>query len=286
MNFNDLLKKHDIDPDGVLVMRHRPKDRELNRVFPWLITAKPEVFNAYQQTQGSTQEKQLSKASHLAAFYGNEPQRATLIGIYKVAGYESLPMSRIAAKPEIKALWKHMPRDTAESRLWFDLQPTTVMSDWQGKLIVQWPGKEIVWSRWASQNELNVISILDTSVFAGKNSDWRELDLSWNDLQIMPQKLNEMLRSWRGIYYIWDETDRSGYVGSATGTDGFLGRWLNYRDSGDGGNKLLCTRSPENLRFTILEWASPEMSSREILEREKSWKIRLHTRSPGGLNGN
>ena len=29
MNFNDLLKKENIDPDGVLLMRHRPKDREL-----------------------------------------------------------------------------------------------------------------------------------------------------------------------------------------------------------------------------------------------------------------
>jgi hypothetical protein len=56
VNLNHLLEAKDIDPKQVLVLRHRPIERELNRVLPWLAAEWPEVFNAYQQTQGETLE--------------------------------------------------------------------------------------------------------------------------------------------------------------------------------------------------------------------------------------
>jgi hypothetical protein len=52
MNLNDLLAGKGIDPQHVLVMRHRPSEPELNKVLPWLSAEKPDVFNAYQRTQG------------------------------------------------------------------------------------------------------------------------------------------------------------------------------------------------------------------------------------------
>jgi hypothetical protein len=77
-----------------------------------------------------------------------------------------------------------------------------------------------------------------------------------------------------------------GYVGAAYGNDGIYGRWINYAKSGHGGNKLLKTCNPESFRFSILEWAAPELEDKEICERERSWKERLHTRAPHGLNDN
>ena len=76
MDLNDLLREVSIDPDTTLVLRHRPKPAELRRVLPWLAVEKPEVFNAYQQTQGPKVEKQMLKASHVASFIGHEPGRA------------------------------------------------------------------------------------------------------------------------------------------------------------------------------------------------------------------
>ena len=47
MNLNDLLRRKDIDPKQVLVLRHCPLEPELNKVLPWLAAEKPDVFNAY-----------------------------------------------------------------------------------------------------------------------------------------------------------------------------------------------------------------------------------------------
>jgi len=52
MNLNDLLRVQGFDPRNVLVRRHRPNEPELNKVLPWLASEEPDVFNAYQQTQG------------------------------------------------------------------------------------------------------------------------------------------------------------------------------------------------------------------------------------------
>ena len=89
-----------------------------------------------------------------------------------------------------------------------------------------------------------------------------------------------------GYLFIFDTIDRKGYVGSAYGESNLLGRWLNYAARGDGGNKLLRPRDPSTFRFTILERVSPDMNSTEIIQLENSWKRRLHTKSPLGLNEN
>jgi|ERR1035438_6740653 plasmid stabilization system protein ParE len=73
--------------------------------------------------------------------------------------------------------------------------------------------------------------------------------------------------------------------GSACGTENILGRWQDYRDSGHGGNKKLKERDPNDLLFTILQRASPDMERDELAQLEESWKIRLHTRDHG-LNDN
>ena len=57
MNLNDLLRSDIFDPEQVLVLRHRPREAELKEWLPWLAAEKPDVFNAYQQTQGEKLQK-------------------------------------------------------------------------------------------------------------------------------------------------------------------------------------------------------------------------------------
>ena len=52
MTLNDLLLAKGIDPKQVIVLRHRPSESKLNKVLPWLAAEDPDLFNAYQQTQG------------------------------------------------------------------------------------------------------------------------------------------------------------------------------------------------------------------------------------------
>lgn len=70
------------------------------------------------------------------------------------------------------------------------------------------------------------------------------------------------------------------------GADNLLGRWQCYRDSGHGGNVLLRGRDPRNFRFSILQIVSPDEETDRVIHLESTWKIRLHTCAPHGLNEN
>jgi hypothetical protein len=116
--------------------------------------------------------------------------------------------------------------------------------------------------------------------------EWEEIDLSWEELSILPTRWRGKLAEWRAIYYIFDTSDAKGYVGAAYGDENLLGRWVNYAATGHGGNRLLRQRDPKHLRFTILQRVSPDMEATDVIRLEASWKERLHTRSPWGLNDN
>jgi len=294
MNLNDLLKVKDIDPEHVLVLRHRPNEPELNRVLPWLAAEKPDLFNAYQQTQGERVERAMQAMSgtgYVASFIGREPGKALFVGLYSIG--KSKPLSReqfwrVPAYIELKPFGMRGFADEhpTTSVLWFDLTLTDFYADWKGRLIVGWPSPERSWWRRAHRNEFPIIAILEDSALDAAMPEWNDMDFTWEELGILPTRWKMALSQWRGIYYIFDTSERKGYVGSAYGDSNLLGRWLNYSARGDGGNKLLRQRDPRNFRFTILQRVSPDLDARDVIRLEGSWKQRLHTRTPHGLNDN
>ena len=58
----------------------------------------------------------------------------------------------------------------------------------------------------------------------------------------------------------------------------------NGRRAGHRGNRLLRQRDPRHFRFTLLQRVSPEMDPNDVIRLEGTWKERLHTRVPHGLN--
>ncbi len=286
MEFNDLLKQENFDLKSVLVLRHTPKEPELLKVMPWLISERPEVFNAYQQTQSPKVEKKFLKAEYVASFFGHEPGKAVFVGLYKKLGETPKSHAQLRKISEHCELLKYGMNDGCADRIWFDMKLTKFHENWQGKLIIRWPSPEVAWSRWAEGNHFGIEAILDESILIGKLDNWRELVFTWDELHLIPKRWKDALSQWRGVYFIWDSKDRKGYVGAAYGKDKLLGRWLNYAKTGHGGNKLLKLRKPESFHFSILEWAAPDMEDRDIIEREKWWKLRLHTKAPNGLNEN
>jgi hypothetical protein len=62
MDLNALLLETKIDPETVIVLRHRPEERELRKVLPWLAAEKHHLFNAYQQNHGDKVQNALTKA--------------------------------------------------------------------------------------------------------------------------------------------------------------------------------------------------------------------------------
>ena len=288
MQLNDLLTTKGIQPEDVLVMRHRPTEPEMRKVLPWLAAERPELYNAYQQTQGPRAEKALTKAKYLASFIGHASGKALFIGLYRRGVSKAITYDqywRIPAHRELRTFGMRGFDGGRPSILLFGLERTDLYAQWSGKLITQWPAPERAWFRWANRNELLIDAILDESLLDEKMPEWDELTLSWDELKVLPSKWKARLAEWRGIYLIFDVSDAKGYVGSAYGRDNMLGRWLNYAASGHGGNKRLRQRDPKNFRYSILQRVSPDTEAADVVELESSWKDRLHTRE-FGLNEN
>lgn len=291
MNFNDLLEKQGIDPAGVLVLRHRPNETNLRKLLPWLAAERPATFNAYQQGQGARVEKAMQGAQYVASFIGHEPKKALFVGLYKVAGFVPVRKSVFLDKPKIKELMSLGMKgaadgDLREAILWFDLELLDFYKDWKGKLIVNWPGKELSWWRRANKNQISIDSIFENSQLVEELVNWDKVNLSWDDLRVLPSSWKSALKEWRGIYLIFDTNGGKSYVGSACGDHNILGRWENYAVKSDGGNQLLRGRNPSGFLYTILQRVSPDMDASEIVKLESSWKDRLHSRFPNGLNKN
>jgi hypothetical protein len=294
MNLNDLLLGKGINPQQVLVLRHRPNEPELNKVLPWLAAEKPDIFNAYQQTQGERVERAMQAMSgtgYVASFIGREPGKALFIGLYSIG--ESKPLSReefwqVPAYAELKGFGMRgfADENSSASVLWFNLTLTDFYAHWKGRLIIGWPTPERQWWRRAHSNEFPVLAVLEDSALVTAMPKWDEIEFTWEQLSILPTSWKSTLSQWRGIYYIFDISDRKGYIGSAYGESNLLGRWLNYAASGHGGNSLLRHRDPRNFRFTILQLVSQDLESDKVIRLEGSWKHRLHTRVPHGLNDN
>jgi hypothetical protein len=294
MKLSSLLSETSIDPRRVIVMRHRPFEPELNKVLPWLAAEKPDVFNAYQQTQGPKLEKVMSAlrgTGYVASFIGHGPGRALFVGLYQIGDSRPLTLSEyweVPAYAEMKTFGMRgfTPDQGRSSLLWFDLCLTEFYAQWKGKLVVGWPPPERSWWRRAHRNDFPVLAVLEESALVAGMPGWNEMSLSWEELDVLPTRWRAAIEQWRGIYYIFDRSDGKGYVGSAYGADNLLSRWQNYAATGHGGNRLLRERDPRQFSFSILQRFSPDLDARDVIRLEATWKDRLHTRAPLGLNDN
>jgi hypothetical protein len=292
MDLNYLLSERGIDTQRsrVLVLRHTPPEQELRRVLPWLASAKPDVFNAYQRAQGAVVEQKLIQATYLASCIGHKAKAALFVGLYAVNGHQPITYTEfweIAENQELKKLGMEVGAEAnyRVGALWFDLTLTDVCADWKGKLIIDWPPPDISWARWANDNEFKVRAILEESALDKGMPPWDELCLTWAELHNLPQSWVGALTQWRGVYFILDGADGKGYIGSAYGQDNLYGRWSDYAASGDCGNKLLRKRAPDKFLFSILELVSPTEKPEDVIRLESTWKDRLHTLE-FGLNAN
>lgn len=290
LTLNDMLRGERIDPAEVLVLRHRPTDKEFNRRLPWLAVNEPRIFNAYQQFQRSRVAAAFQSVKFVASFLGREAGRALYVGMYAVRGFEVLTRKAFERRDDIRAMyeagWSGLHDESLATIHWFDLERTPFYAEWTGKLVINWPEPEISWWRRAAKNEFAVFAVHEESVLDAAMPEWNELRLTWADLQLIPKRWKAALQEWRGVYFIYDQSDGKGYVGSAYGDMNILGRWEKYAASGHGGNRLLRQRMPENLNFSILQRVSPDMPADEVIRIESTWKLRLSTYAPSGLNDN
>lgn len=289
MEFNDLLSKAGIETSNVLIMRHRPSDPLLRKALPRLALEDEKSFIDYQSSHGPRTEAALSRVDYIASFIADGSNRALFVGLFQIISREWVEGSRWLANPTLAALVDVKVRERRERSevIWFTQNRVKQFyPEWTGCLQVAWPPPERSWFRRAERNVLPVVAIHEEQALVPRMADWDQLVFGWAELNQLPRRHANLLESWRGIYLIKDLSDGACYVGSAYGQDNLLGRWLNYGRSGHGGNVLLKGRSAANFQFSILERLPETIDPRQVITRENSWKIRLGTRTPNGLNAN
>ena len=170
IEFNDLLVKAGYDPADVLIMRHRPTEPEMRRVLPWFAQERPELFNAYQQTQRERAESSLLSSRYLASFLGLASGEATWVGLYSIEGCSPMTRTEFRARPEFQELSRYgsitfQDRDSRDVIQHFDLQRLNFCHEWLGRMTVGWPGGERSWVRRAARNAFPILHISRDSQF-------------------------------------------------------------------------------------------------------------------------
>lgn len=291
ITLNALLEASGIRPRDVLVFRHRPYEPSLNRIFDRIVSERPDLFDCYQATHAPRTEAALHKASYVASFIRHRASSALFVGLYELTNTRQLTVEECLARPAHRELMTlgmvgFKATDLRESVTEFELSRTDWHAEWRERLIVSWPPPDRAWYRWGDRNEFEVLAITEESVLTPPVPSWDQLVVGWTELALLPAAWRAALSQWRGIYLIIDQADGKQYVGSAYGSENILQRWTGYARSGHGGNKLLRTRDPSGFRFSILQRLSPDLDDASVIAIENTWKERLGSRSPAGLNEN
>lgn len=167
----------------------------------------------------------------------------------------------------------------------FDLEWLQRGGDFAERVLLRWgpPAAARAWTQWGNRQSKEIVELRVNphelpfpgfSAFAARISELALAPLAWQ----------AALGSVRGVYLLVAD-DGEQYVGSASGQDGFTGRWRGYAANGHGGNVVLRQRGYRDFTVSILEVASPDMARDDILAREAFWKDKLGARAHG-LNAN
>ncbi|WP_161633297.1 GIY-YIG nuclease family protein, partial [Labrenzia sp. C1B70] len=166
----------------------------------------------------------------------------------------------------------------------YDLERVEQFEDLVGLVVIDWGTGTRAWSQWPARQDKQIVEIRakqQDERFPGFSSFQTTID----EVEFLPEAWQGALSSVGGVYLLVCPTSGEQYVGSACGDGGFMGRWRSYASNGHGGNRRLLARERSNYSVSILEVASPDMSSKEIIHRESAWKNKLGSRSHG-LNAN
>jgi hypothetical protein len=173
--------------------------------------------------------------------------------------------------------------DKAGSCNVYDLALESRLKDLIGKMLINWGMGTRAWIQRADKQNKEILELrrqFKEDDFPG----FLHFVKSLSELDKLPTGWINVLKSSKGIYLLTCPKTKEQYVGSATGDDGFWGRWQDYAN-GHGGNVALKSRDPSDYQVSILEVAGTALTTDEILKAEQLWKSKLQSREMG-LNRN
>lgn len=270
----------DFENEKALLIRHSSKGNDIDLLY------KSGYLNYYQQIQNGNI---FDGKNYLFVFIADFSTSARFVGLYKVVGKkninefswdESCPCEKFNLTPET---------------ICYQIEKCDVLSTYENRVLIEWGKDTINWIK-KYRDAKNIIEILANG-YVKEFIDYSDVIISYAELKEIinnPYANREWhirLSALSGVYLITDLKTGLQYVGSAYGERGILGRWETYSKDWTGNNKELKKLLTEGndyskyFQYSILEVMSKKTSSKQVIERESLWKMKLGSKA-FGLNSN
>lgn len=273
--FNSILREAGFRLEDIRLLRHADSNADRGRSPYDLWMHDRTSFERYQSKQTIENRKKLT-APYWAVFLADSSGKTMFAGLYR---------AKILGLLETDSPMEQRDGfDLAGSCDVYDLVLQESLSEFIGKLFIDWGKGALAWIQYPERQEKSVTELrLEYSdpQFPG----FQRFIRSISQLELVPRGWIDALKSARGVYMLTCPQTREQYVGSATGVDGFWGRWQAYIQNGHGGNQGLMHRDPSDFQVSILEVAGSSASTEDILAMEGLWQMKLQSQQMG-LNRN
>jgi hypothetical protein len=273
--FNTILRNAGLQLTDVRLIRHKDNKATKGRTPYELWRDDRPQFELYQSTQRIQSRKKFI-APYWAVFIVSLNDDTMFAGLYSVK-HRGL-LEKDTPKPHMEGV------DEAGSCDVYDLKLQDSLSDLIGRLFIDWGPAKLAWVQYANRHDKPVTELREVfqeDSFPGFLNFIKPL----SKLEKIPKSWIDALRSSRGIYLLTCPRTKEQYVGSATGEEGFWGRWQDYVQTGHGGNLGLKSRDPSDYQVSILEVAGTSATKEDILKMEGRWQSKLQSQEMG-LNRN
>lgn len=268
LTLNSVLRYEGLDVSGVRLVRHQYA-RNPRRPTPYMLWQVGDGrLELYQRIQ---RRKVFQPGDRLASFVVTPMNQTLFIGLYVVEGLGTAPAGLI--DPIVG-------HDVGGLHL-YEIRPTNLLDEYSGHLIIDWGPGHRSWVQRADRQEKPILEIrsqIDEPRFPGFTNFAWDLD----ELPSVPPSWQQVLRSVKGVYALVCLETGAQYVGSAKGEDNLWGRFMDYFETGHGGNVELRRRGRKRYQVTVLEVVNSDLA---IEATEEAWKRKLLTRD-FGLNKN
>lgn len=277
LRFNTLLREAGFALEDVLLLRHADPNSAKGYSPFELWRDKREDFKTYQAVQSVKARSKFTKR-FWAAFVVNSFGDCIFAGIWNAI--YSHQITEPLQKPQSPGEY-----DPANSLDQYNTELCAQLSTLIGRLVIDWgKGKERAWAQHAVNQNKGILEISRQEVdprFPGLLQFIQPL----SRIRTLPGTWVAILREAKGVYLLTCPKTKEQYVGSASGQDGFWGRWYQYAQDGHGGNVKLKSKEPSDYQVAILEVAGSQASIEDILAMEGRWQQKLQSHKMG-LNSN